>query len=465
MEKAIIQRELADLIFGYLQAGSMSKSWLGDQLAPAELPDQFHHYDRLADLHFILHPVVVSFAKDLRPKLRGIKTETEREKNRSRDEIEGRIDWQLTYQQRNQEAPQDQTLFVTERRTQAYAIPENLVLKKLLSVIYNNIRGLETVDYDWLDARWGTSGADPNHIEEFKSLYDRNIHLNRIPDPEGRLPTDRMVQQTKSSRQEIYQNAAQLLEWRDKLQEGSQRALEHIFESTIIQPSESTLFELFTVLQLLRALETRFDERSKIHPITTGRRELATLGEPPCYLYHDTAATGRGLSFPTRVPSDTKVQPEDHQNVKTEEEWSARTRAIGNWMEVIRAQHSGATEGSSGRPDATVFRPASKNSDQFADGMLIVEVKHSNRTKKIDEGIVELLRYLAYATKKRGDQFLFPSRAGEDAFGGHVHGLLVIDDDSPDEEIQIDGPITIVQASNLKQRLPRLLANVFGSTL
>lgn len=464
MDIETLKVEVSELAFGYLKAGRMSRDWLGNQLAPKDLPERFHHYDRLVDLHVSLHPQIASFAQGLQPMLRGIKTETRREKNRSRQAIEGHIHWPLTYQQRNNEAPGDRSLFVTERRTEAYDIPENLVLKKLLAIVHNTVSGLEDVEYHWLEERWPKEYTETNKLEEFKSLYRRNVHLNRITTPTGRMPTDRMIQQTKTSRQTMYKRAGQYLEWRRALLEGNQKALHAIFDSTIIEPDEDRLFELFAVLCLLKSVEDRFNEKSQIKPITLGANELAELGDPPCYIYHDSSAAHRGLRFPLRMPKSTDRNHREHRNLRTNKEWIARSEAIGYWMESIRAQISGSDSEGAGRPDALVFQPASKDSTRFAEAILAIEVKYSANSKKVDEGIIELLRYIAYATEGTSDRkFAFPESESGDAFGRHIHGLLVIDDYDGREKLEIDGPISIVQASNLRQRLPEMLDDVFKS--
>lgn len=454
MDIETVKAEVSELAFGYLMAGQLSKDWLGDQVVPDGLPERYRQYDALVDLHVTIHPEVASFVQNLRPKLRGVKTETRREKHRSRDEIEGRIDWPETRRRRNHEAPGDQTLFVTDRRTEAYDIPENLVLKKLLSIVHRSLRQLEDVDFEWVQKSWASGEGEADEIREFRSMYRRNVHLNRIPTPTGSRPTERSIRRAASARQPMYRDAARLLEWRNQLQKGRQRAIRALFDSTIVEPAQHRLFELFVLFRVLDALEGHFEERSRIGPVSKGANRIAALGEPPCYLYHDSSVPDRDITFSTRVPESTSVVERSVEASQSDREWSHRSRDVGNWTEAIRSQYHGSSGG--GRPDAIVLQPGEGSADPVGAG-LIVEVKHSSRSTKVDEGIADLLRYIAYATDGEHGDFVFPRTDSGDAFGDHVHGLLVIDDVEGRSSVDIDGPIEIVQASNLERRLPGIV--------
>jgi len=461
MDNETLRQEVSELAFGYVMSGRLSQDWLGQQLAPDQLPERFHDYSALVDLHVTLNPHIAAFAQNLRPHLRTIKTETRTEDNRSRDNIEGHIDWQQTYQQRYQETPSDRTLFITQRRTEEYDIPENLVLKKLLSVIYDTITELEDIDYGWLDERWNREASGHNEIQEFKRIYTRNVHLDRITTPSDSLPP-RMIQATKSARKGFYRFAARGLEWRDKLLEGKPDALQAVFQSTVIEPSESTLFELFVLFRILEALEQRFGTTGRVRPISGSGNALAKTGTPPCYVYHNSSAKDRNLKFPQMPPPSDDILDRPHHSQQTDSEWLARSQTVHYWLESIRDQLWGSKK-QTGKPDAIVFRPASAEQNRFVRDILIVEVKHSTNQETINEGIAETLRYVAYATKRTNPpEFLFPDAADEGAFGAEVHGLLVIQDYDFDTDLtEINGPIDIVQASDLQERLPSVLRDVF----
>ena len=464
MELNKIRHEVSELAFGYVMAGSLSENWLGDQVAPDNIPDRFREYDRLVDLHFALDDEVTAFVQNIRSHLRQIKTETRRDRSPSRGAISGKIDWPATFQERYNRAPGDSSLFVTEERTKAYDIAENIVLKHLLAVVYQTVDEMEEYDYDWVDDRWNT--GDRNEIEDFKRIYNRNIHLDRISTPEPPFPTDRMIQASKNARSEFYRVAADLVEWRHRLLEGSQSALQTLLNSNIIEPSPDRIFELLVVLRLLEALDERMGEFGRVEPIEGGGDALAQIGDPPVFLYHNSSASHHNLRFPSMpAPDKDTLRAYTYQNNPVEKEWLRRSQAVAHWAEEIETQlWDSESDDRTRRPDAVLFRPAPPSSDRFASEILIVEVKESSRKKRVNEGIDQLLRYMAFATKTdNGSSFLFPETPSEDAFGAHVHGLLVTQDLSVDVDVSgSDTPLQIVEISNLESQLTNILSEVFG---
>jgi len=466
MDEATLRREVSELAFGYVMEGELSEDWLGDQFAPAAIPERFREYERLVNLHVALDKEVAALARHLDEHLRNIKTETKRQRHRSRDMIDGHIDWPRTYQERNNRAPNDRTLFVTERRTTAYDIPENVVLKKLLSLLYETVTEMGQLQYDWVTARWPE--GDESTIEEFKRLYDRNVHLNRITTPEPPKPTDRMIQAAKSSRTAFYRTAAQKLEWRNELLEGRVNALESLFDSGIIEPSADRLFELFVVFELLKALESATAATSRIRPIEGGSEALGQIGDPPVYVYQESSAADRNLRFPSMpVPESETVESYAYQSAQTSDEWLRRSQAVSYWTEETKADLWGTDSDSyTGRPDAILIRPHGDKTTATEIDILIVEVKNSTAKKTINQGISQLLRYLAYATitAQSSPKFLFPQSSSESLFVNSSRGLLVVQDLEQEANTQaVQTPISIVQASNLRTRLPDLLSNVFAT--
>lgn len=465
MDDATLRREVSELAFGYVMAGNLSKDWLSESFAPEMIPDRFREYDRLVDLHIALDPTVVDLAQSLREHLRSIKTETERRQHRSRDAIDGHIDWPRTYQERNNRGPNDRTLFITEQRTEAYDIPENLVLKKLLSIVYQAVTEMEDLDYEWVLTRWPESGS--GSIEEFKQLFDRNVHLNRISTPEPPKPTARMVQSAKSSRKQFYRTAAERMEWRGRLLEGRRDAIESLFESGVIEPPIDRLFELFVVFQLLQALEKTVGRTGRVRPIEGGGDALAQVGQPPIYVYHESSADSENLRFPSMpTPEREDIESQTYQSQRTDSEWLKRSRAVAYWTEQVKSDLWGSTSSAhTGRPDAILVSPRSKDSTDSLE-ILIVEVKNSNSRKTINQGINELLRYIAYATTTATSPstFLFPQSPDDGPFTPNVRGLLAVQDIELQASTEfVDLPVTIIEASDLETRLPKVLSRVFTS--
>lgn len=467
MDDRTLRAEVAELAFGYVMSGTLSRDWFADQIAAETIPDRFREYERLVNLHVALDEDVTEYVQTVQQQLRRIKTETRRERHQSRDAVEGRIDWPDTYQSRYQQNPDDRTLFVMDRRQQNYDVPENRVLKRLLSIVYETVKDLDTLDRDWVDERW--ESADRDEIEEFKRLYDGNVHLGRIDTPTPPHPTDRDVRAAKSSRKDFYRTAARHLEWRRELASGDEDALRELFDSSVIQASENRLFELFVVLKLLEGLENWLDtDPSRVRTLSGGGHALTAIGDPPVSLFHESSASDRDLRFPPMpTPDEETVEEHDYRRDPSErdEEWLVRSQAVSWWSKLVERE-LWDTDGQrhTGRPDAVLARQQ-PDSGQGPE-TLVVEVKNSSNRKTIDRGVRELLRYLAFAQSTVGseDTFLLPGQSDSNPFRERTRGLLVVRGlGSGTEDVQLEGPIEVVPAARLDDRLGTILPEALES--
>jgi hypothetical protein len=132
--------------------GGFPKQELATSIKPEALDQRFEDYELLLDLHFILKPDVVEFVEQLSQRLRNVRTETKTVARTQRGGIDGHINWGSTVKARYSTNPNDRSLFVTENRSEGYDIPENIVLKRLLSIIYTTLRDADEYlkgNYDW----------------------------------------------------------------------------------------------------------------------------------------------------------------------------------------------------------------------------------------------------------------------------------------------------------------------------
>lgn len=82
-------------------------------------------------IRFLLDEEVAAFLKILETYLRRTKTEVSREKDLSKGEVRGHIDWGRTFQTWATSGYKDKTVFAIDKPIKNYDIPENLILKKL----------------------------------------------------------------------------------------------------------------------------------------------------------------------------------------------------------------------------------------------------------------------------------------------------------------------------------------------
>ena len=93
--------------------------------------------DTALKIRFLLDEATEEFLRKIKVCLRGIRTEVSSEKNRIRGAAKGQIDWKRTIQTWASSRFIDKTLLHVSRPVKNYDIPENLVLKKTISILNN----------------------------------------------------------------------------------------------------------------------------------------------------------------------------------------------------------------------------------------------------------------------------------------------------------------------------------------
>jgi len=434
--------QLSQDVLAYVMHGTFPEHHFAQEIAPAELDDRFHDYEMLIRLHFILRPDVVDFVETLPHRLRGIKTQTENVSNVRRGRIEGKINWSATYRERNRRNPHDGSVFVCDNRTENYDIDENIVLKRLLALIHETLAECEEYlerDYEWVAERWK---GESDLVELLRGVFRRNVHLTRIRDPDEYEPTERMLQRTHNSRQQVYRDAANLLSTYRATLASEREAIAELLQSTAIAPDDDeTLFELFVLFRYISVLESLTSERFELNTIETGSQEVARLeaSNQSIVVYHDSAARAEDLSFVSDVFEKEPGSMSRSERIKYE-----TTRVSDRYF---KEEPDSITR--SRRPDVIVLEVESEETVEY----LITEVKYSKRKETIEQGIEETLQYLAFL---RDDGTLVHDESR--MFGDGNSGVLVVrdldDETSPLEEQRL---LNILQASELESQLPRIL--------
>lgn len=445
MEKKILIEQLTEDIISYVMHGEISKDFIAEKIKYEELDQRFEEYDKLIRLHFILREDVTEFVKDLEHHLREIKTETQRRKEVRNGSIEGRIDWSKTYRERYQRIPGNTALFVCENRTEDYDIPENLVLKRLLSEIYQTLEDAEKIlekDYEWINESW-----DEDLVKDMRRIFKGNVHVKRISKPKKYEPTDRMVQQALDSRNKVYRNAAEKLIALQKLREGDREEMERLLESTAITPDDrETLLELFVLFKFISVIQENSDKKIKMKTmkaVKKDKKHTASLqDEEEIRLYHNTSGRD-GMKFKDKLKGKNS---EEYDKYGRSQKIQVRTREIYSEYTGIKQKHY--TE----RPDVLALEMKDGNDFKY----IITEVKDSTSNNKIKEGIRETLRYLAFM------QLNEDYRTNDDEVFGNCNGLLVIqdldeEDRNEDEADDQDFEIEIAEVSEVEETVKQML--------
>lgn len=440
--------QLTEDILSYAMQGVFPEREIAASIKPDGLDERFEEYELLLDLHFILQDDVTGFVRELPRHVRSIRTETQNVARMRRGAVDGRIDWSATIKQRYSQYPNDKSIFVCTNRSEDYDIPENLVLKRLLSIIYKTLMAAESylrADYEWVQETWR---GDEELIDDLTELVERNVHVRRIREPEAYEPTERMLTQAANSRQEVYRTAADLLRKRQRLFDGDEELLKQLLEETAVTPDDDdTLFELFVLFRYIATIEDMREGSFSLQTIATDRQEVAKFeseGDMDIVIYHDNSARDRGLSFRADVDADAETL--------------SRTDRVQLVAHEVANQYftDRDFEDHTGRPDIIVLEVISPDGTYE---YLITEVKNSTRLKTIRQGIKETLEYVAFL--RVNDEFVFEE--GDDLFGDGMNGVLVVQDldsETASFKEQADNEITILQASELETRLQQVLEKI-----
>jgi len=451
MNRTALIEQLSQDIFGYLLEGQLTTDAVAEVIRPESLDTRFEDFERLANLHFILREPVEEFVEDLDYRLRNIRTSTKQQSNVFRGGIEGHIDWPSTFQYRYSKEPGNTAVYVCDTREEQYNIPENIVLKALLEIVDDALDDLSELlneDRNWVTKRWP---GDSDAVEEFQRTLERNIHLREMRDVQAHEPTERMLTTATNARDQLYRDAADLVEFHQDLQRGTPATMQELLSESMVTPEdEDTLFELFSLFRVITTLErlTGYTQPT-INSLGTGRDAVAEFAGPiDLAVFYDQSGQQEGLSFlPT--PDETDVEKASRGDAVQ----IAAAEIAESYFDTSFQKHTK-------RPDVLVV--PTQSVDQTTLPYLVIEVKNSTTTETIRDGIRELLEYLAFM-RREGD-FVFPT---EDKFGQTLNGLLVVQDFGlEDPEVrsvhrQYDLPIRIAQASELEGCLNQLIPKIF----
>lgn len=446
MDRDELVAGLSQDILTYVMHGSFPEDHVAAELKPNGLDERFDDFESLVRLHFILKPAVVDFVEALPKRLRNIKTGTETTTTVSRGSISGRIDWPSTVKQRYSTNPHNRALFVCDDRSESYEIAENIVLKRLLSVIYKTLDDCEAylrADYEWVTDRWR---ENLELVDVMRRTFERNVHVKRIRDPETYEPTDRMLQRAETARTPLYTDAAALLRsYRDSL-DADREAMTELLEQTAITPDdEETLLELYVLFRFVAAIESLREDSFTLSTIVSDSQAIARMddGDAEITLYHDNSARKRGLSF---VPENFE---KDKDDLTRSEMVQRETREVlSTYFENDEFRRT------TGRPDVIVLEVDADDRQEY----LITEIKNSTNPQTIRSGIKETLEYLAFL--RQNGEFVFEDDTAY--FGSGWNGLLVVQDIEGSQTAALDEQrsIRILQASEVESKLRTVLESV-----
>ena len=457
MEKNDLLDQVAEDIFSYVMQGGFPEESIASSLKPKDLDDRFEEYEKLMDFHFVLRDEIVDLVRNLDSELRSIKTETEKESRISNGCLDGRINWSSTIKQRYSRNPNNSALFVVDNRTQDYSIDENIVLKKLLSIIYNTLDDCEEFferNHEWSE-KWTEKHGDL--VQEMKNIFERNVHIERIRDPEEYEPTERMLNTAENSRNKLYRDSARFLRMRERIFSGDEEEIRDLLEKTAITPDdEDRIMELFVLFKFISSIENiEGGQNFQLNTISRGAQRIASmeLGDKEIRIYHDSSAK-KDLDIEFKYDPKQHIK---HENGEPVRDLTRPEKVEREARDTIENYFGKTTSKHTGRPDVILVEiiDESGKRDYF-----ITEVKNSTNENTVRRGIKEALEYLAFLRDLKNEEFIYDD---EDPFGGKKSGLLVVQDFEEGRDVQElddqEGPIRIVEASKLESSIEDLIEN------
>ncbi len=410
-------RDISEHFYSYLKSGTINPQSLAKKANPSL---NIQDLESLLKIHFILSEKVISFIKELGPRVRKIKTNVSQSDFITNAEIRGKINWASTYSNRCRRNPRDKTLFVYSQREREYRIPENIVLGKLLSIIHEIVSEIITEDeknfgwFIWRDNR------EQNCDEIFNEIYFKNIYLKRIKAEGYKSISPRMIEKAKNSRNLLYREAGTLLEKYYRLMDynfSKEEAVE-LLKNTFIKPDNTeVLFELYWIIKIIQKFKSRENHPIRLNLIKNKGGNIIASWEDEderCSysIYHDTTAD---LNFDESL---------------TEFHYSGND-FLGRYIKVLKEKGTllGSEPSWAGRPDILLIKRC-KNCGKIS-SILIGEVKYSDNKQYVARGLEELLKYIAFVRDEHEDN---GGKYFEDSidilFQEHetvLHGILFVD--------------------------------------
>ncbi|UOR13723.1 hypothetical protein [Halobacillus amylolyticus] len=398
-EEAILE-EISGYLHGYLKAGKVT---INSFFSKMNL--NISNLGQLLIVRFLLKDETMDFARQLPILLKRFKTNTASKKDTHIGEVRGEVDWADTTKERMARNHKDRTIFSTSESIRSYNIPENLVLKELLGLLYSSlykdsyIKGFESAKWflEWQQLKGNIAHA-----------FKKNIYLQRVDSVHA---SDRIVHKTLNHRNKLYRDAARLLLSYRSLVRGnySEEDIRTLLRETFIAPDNvDVLFELYWIVQLIK---DNTDD-SELHLMDGSQNKVASWekGSSIYHLYHDSTGSNQvrfAISSNEIAESNNLYLRQKYQSFHTSNQLANQFFGRSPSKDLWR-----------GRPDF-LLEVYDQNTNKIIK-IVIGEVKNTSRIEYAITGLEELLEYI----------YLVKNHKGDYVYGGPVSvtGILCVED-------------------------------------
>ncbi|MCK4287259.1 MAG: hypothetical protein KAX18_13700, partial [Candidatus Lokiarchaeota archaeon] len=344
----------------------------------------------------------------------------------TRNKVKGRVLWQQTILLRNSKNYGDNSLYICNNPKIDFNIQENLVLKKLLHVIYSTFKiDLHEFEKDNYGYKWFNKWkSEKKLINKFFKFYQNNVYINKIKDIQNVKIHHRDILKVIYSRNNLYRKAARLLLEFTKLNnlDFEEDYLSNLLSSTLIAPEDtSTLFELYCIFKIVFKIQE--DLNMKLNIISKENKEFAIF-ENNSYIinvFHDSTGS---LNFYDNL---------NDIDLKNIQKYSFLSRLVNSTLSYgsIFNELTGSTSRNSlyrGRPDIVIeFWRKLSGEDKVLEKIYIGEVKYTNKKSTFSKGLKELVEYIHFAKYQK--DYLLNNKERSDYISGdlEIYGILIAD--------------------------------------
>lgn len=392
-----IKRELIRYACEYLLSGKVGEEISGS-FFPEGIEEKYTDLTKLLNVHFIIHEDVVNFVEHLTERIRRIRTETKTLEYPSRGLIKGRINWAQTLKERYSTHIRDKSFFICSNPQINYNLPENLLLKKILVIIYQILCDYEEVfldeNYAWVKETWGKGGEESeDRILKLKEVIEKNVHINRI-DIEKIIISERIITAAENSRHLLYKEAATLY----RFYEGAvitknPMIVKDLLSKTLVIPEKSDqIYQVYVFFKTLAVLDDLCEDKLKLSMLARGRKASAEyVDDEENLIFQIFYDTTKGSDF--EFKSDDKI-------------WKT--------SKTVLHEHYGSriTDAYTGRPDIIIKDIVDSSRS------IIFEVKDTSDPGYTGTGVRECVQYLK-RMREGGNPLL-------QDFGSGFNGVVVI---------------------------------------
>jgi len=411
-------------IFTYFRAGQLNPKILAKKLINPEI-GKIEDFEKILRIHFLLQDHIVEFITNLNKNIRKIKKRAQNRFLLKRDQIKGRVLWQRTVLLRNTKFYGDNSIFICNDPQMNFNIIENIILKKILSIIYTIFKKdliefeASNYKYDWFKKWKGKT----NNIRQFLVFYKKNIYLKKIKTVELQDITDKQIFKVMKSRSKLYREAANILCEYKKIISNSfdKHFLSKLLNSTLIAPSDiSTLYELYCIFKIVFKIQENLD--MKLNLISKINREFAIFENNNyyIYIYHDSTGS---FNFYEKIPELNRDEIKNQYLRRLVISRKEHLRIIQNIMKSKPKPHL-----YSGRPDIIIEMWRKKpDRAKILERIYIGEIKYTISKNYFSQGLKELIEYIQFA--KFNNSYLVNKTHSSKEIDDNlkIYGILIAD--------------------------------------